>query len=70
MCSFPIGDHSNCVGIIQREQPFHYCARWGGYWYHYDTMHFEYRAELFLFKESPEQRTTDKPMRKLLTTTR
>ena len=21
---------------------------WGGYWYHYDTMHFEYRPELFL----------------------
>ena len=20
---------------------------WGGYWYHYDTMHFEYRPELF-----------------------
>jgi hypothetical protein len=19
---------------------------WGGYWYHYDTMHFEYRPEL------------------------
>jgi len=21
---------------------------WGGYWYHYDTMHFEYRPELLL----------------------
>jgi hypothetical protein len=21
---------------------------WGGKWYHYDTMHFEYRPELFL----------------------
>jgi D-alanyl-D-alanine carboxypeptidase len=21
---------------------------WGGYWYHYDTMHFEYRPEMFL----------------------
>jgi D-alanyl-D-alanine carboxypeptidase len=21
---------------------------WGGYWYHFDTMHFEYRPELFL----------------------
>jgi hypothetical protein len=20
---------------------------WGGKWYHYDTMHFEYRPELF-----------------------
>jgi hypothetical protein len=20
---------------------------WGGRWYHYDTMHFEYRPELF-----------------------
>ncbi len=19
---------------------------WGGYWYHYDTMHFEYRPEI------------------------
>lgn len=23
---------------------------WGGYWYHFDTMHFEYRPELFLSK--------------------
>jgi hypothetical protein len=23
---------------------------WGGYWYHYDTMHFEYRPELVLSK--------------------
>jgi hypothetical protein len=23
-----------------------YCFIWGGYWYHYDTMHFEYRPEL------------------------
>jgi peptidoglycan LD-endopeptidase CwlK len=21
---------------------------WGGYWYHFDTMRFEYRPELFL----------------------
>ena len=26
---------------------------WGGYWYHYDTMHFEYRPELLLSKGSP-----------------
>jgi D-alanyl-D-alanine carboxypeptidase len=25
---------------------------WGGYWYHYDTMHFEYRPELFSSKGS------------------
>jgi hypothetical protein len=24
---------------------------WGGYWYHFDTMHFEYRPELFVPKE-------------------
>ncbi|WP_095084583.1 M15 family metallopeptidase [Mesorhizobium sophorae] len=24
---------------------------WGGRWYHYDTMHFEYRPELLLYKE-------------------
>lgn len=24
-----------------------YCFIWGGRWYHYDTMHFEYRPELF-----------------------
>jgi hypothetical protein len=24
---------------------------WGGYWYHYDTMHFEYRPELLSFPE-------------------
>ncbi len=23
---------------------------WGGYWYHYDTMHFEYRPELLSSK--------------------
>lgn len=22
---------------------------WGGYWYHYDTMHFEYRPELLIY---------------------
>ena len=27
---------------------------WGGYWYHYDTMHFEYRPELLLSKDSGE----------------
>jgi D-alanyl-D-alanine carboxypeptidase len=25
---------------------------WGGYWYHYDTMHFEYRPELLAIPES------------------
>jgi D-alanyl-D-alanine carboxypeptidase len=25
---------------------------WGGYWYHYDTMHFEYRPELLSAKEA------------------
>ncbi len=25
---------------------------WGGRWYHYDTMHFEYRPELLLYKNS------------------
>ena len=25
---------------------------WGGRWYHYDTMHFEYRPELLLYKHS------------------
>jgi hypothetical protein len=25
-----------------------HCFIWGGYWYHYDTMHFEYRPELLL----------------------
>lgn len=24
---------------------------WGGRWYHFDTMHFEYRPELFIYKE-------------------
>lgn len=24
---------------------------WGGYWYHYDTMHFEYRPELLRYRE-------------------
>ena len=24
---------------------------WGGYWYHYDTMHFEYRPELIRLRE-------------------
>jgi D-alanyl-D-alanine carboxypeptidase-like protein len=24
---------------------------WGGYWYHYDTMHFEYRPELLRFNK-------------------
>ena len=24
---------------------------WGGYWYHFDTMHFEYRPELLLTTE-------------------
>ncbi|MBU0553090.1 M15 family metallopeptidase [Myxococcota bacterium] len=24
-----------------------HCFAWGGRWYHYDTMHFEYRPELF-----------------------
>jgi hypothetical protein len=23
---------------------------WGGYWYHYDTMHFEYRPEILIYK--------------------
>jgi D-alanyl-D-alanine carboxypeptidase len=23
---------------------------WGGYWYHFDTMHFEYRPELLAVK--------------------
>lgn len=27
---------------------------WGGYWYHYDTMHFEYRPELLVPAESAE----------------
>lgn len=26
---------------------------WGGKWYHYDTMHFEYRPELFCMLEAP-----------------
>lgn len=26
---------------------------WGGYWYHYDTMHFEYRPELLTSEGSP-----------------
>lgn len=30
------------VDIFER-----YCFIWGGRWYHYDTMHFEYRPELF-----------------------
>ncbi|MBV9489073.1 MAG: M15 family metallopeptidase [Verrucomicrobia bacterium] len=25
---------------------------WGGKWYHYDTMHFEYRPELLLYKQT------------------
>lgn len=29
------------VGVFER-----YGFIWGGYWYHYDTMHFEYRPEL------------------------
>jgi len=24
---------------------------WGGRWYHYDTMHFEYRPELLIYKQ-------------------
>lgn len=24
---------------------------WGGYWYHYDTMHFEYRPELLRYRQ-------------------
>jgi peptidoglycan LD-endopeptidase CwlK len=26
---------------------------WGGRWYHYDTMHFEYRPELLLYRPNP-----------------
>ena len=29
---------------------------WGGYWYHYDTMHFEYRPELLRFRQLLTQR--------------
>ncbi len=29
---------------------------WGGYWYHFDTMHFEYRPELFLSKPENTER--------------
>lgn len=28
---------------------------WGGYWYHYDTMHFEYRPELLRYKNKPQR---------------
>lgn len=28
---------------------------WGGKWYHYDTMHFEYRPELVMSRDSCEQ---------------
>ena len=24
---------------------------WGGRWYHFDTMHFEYRPEILLYRE-------------------
>ena len=24
---------------------------WGGRWYHYDTMHFEYRPEILLYRQ-------------------
>jgi hypothetical protein len=34
---FPI----NIIRVFEK-----YCFIWGGYWYHYDTMHFEYRPEL------------------------
>lgn len=30
-----------------------HCFIWGGYWYHYDTMHFEYRPELLPSCNSP-----------------
>jgi hypothetical protein len=29
---------------------------WGGYWYHYDTMHFEYRPELLSSRGGPSDR--------------
>jgi hypothetical protein len=28
---------------------------WGGRWYHYDTMHFEYRPELLLPPIAPQR---------------
>ncbi len=38
---------------------------WGGQWYHYDTMHFEYRPEL-LGKSAPKGSSHQKPSRKNL----
>ncbi len=35
---------------------------WGGKWYHYDTMHFEYRPEMLLPKAA--KKTAAKPVRK------
>jgi hypothetical protein len=58
----------------QREEPLHWRNRipqaivdafeaegfiWGGRWYHYDTMHFEYRPELFAACRAPA--TADSP---------
>ena len=37
---FPLG----LAGLFER-----YGFIWGGRWYHYDTMHFEYRPELLAY---------------------
>ncbi len=34
---------------------------WGGKWYHYDTMHFEYRPELLMVKDAAAPEATAKP---------
>jgi hypothetical protein len=35
---------------------------WGGWWYHFDTMHFEYRPEILRYMESIENSAVKKPI--------
>jgi D-alanyl-D-alanine carboxypeptidase len=44
--SNPIWKNRIPVGIVRVFEKHGFI--WGGYWYHFDTMHFEYRPELFL----------------------
>ncbi|ROT47176.1 M15 family metallopeptidase [Candidatus Cardinium hertigii] len=42
---FPIYQNKIPIEIVKIFEKYHFI--WGGKWYHYDTMHFEYRPELF-----------------------
>jgi hypothetical protein len=53
----PMGIPAGIVEIFERHR-----FAWGGRWAHFDTMHFEYRPELFPFREAPDRaRTREAP---------